>query len=211
MKNSMLLFVLAMIIGCHSAVSQGNADYKAVYSNGVLKVYNKKDVVDKIKISASKDYRIDQSTLHGLFFYAFYKEPNVTPDYIGLCNMSDGKWIIKLNPNDKKDYLIPNITFLGSCHHNSYLLFEGGTGPSVSEMKVFTSKGELNHSDYIQSGFKEPVWIEGRMAFVYYKIAENYPSTLPKFTGSNNAWVRKYIWKQGKVTATDEYEQTFRM
>lgn len=208
MKKSLIFIVLVMIIGCQVCNCQKSTDYKAVYEKGTLKVYNNKDIVDKIKISASENYRIDQDSLHGLFFYAFYKDASVIPDYVGLCNKSDGEWIIKLNSNDNKDYMIPNISFMGSCHHNSYLLFEGGTDASVKEIKVITRKGDLNHSDNIYSSFKQPIWDESRMAFEYYKIADNYPDTLPEFTGNNNLWVRKYIWKRGKVEETDEYEQT---
>ncbi len=209
MKKSVIFIVLVLIIGCQSKQSSDNSDYKAVYENGVLKVYNsKQDKLDEIKISSAENSRIEQDSVHGLFFYAFYSDASVMPDYVGLCNKSDDEWIIKLNSADNEDYMIPNISFMGSCHHNSYLLFEGGTDAAIREIKVITRKGDLNHSDYYAT-FKEPLWDESRMAFEYYKIVDTYPDTLPEFSGNNNSWARKYLWKRGSVSETNDYEQTF--
>ncbi len=209
MKKHLTLMVLATVLGGQLSMAQNKANYKAVYEKGVLQVLNKKKVIEKIPISATEEYRVDQKTFHDLFFFAFYSEASVEPIYVGLCSTADGKWIVKVNPQEKQDYLMPNITFMGSCHHNRYLLFEGGTGAEIRELKVITSSGEVNHADFYYANFKEPEWNESRMAFEYYKIAESVPTNLPKFTGNNNTWLRKYIWKQGKVAATDDFEQTF--
>jgi len=210
MKKTLFLIVLVALFSLQASHCQEANSFKAVYKKGVLKVFNQKNkVVEEIKVSATKDFRIEQKTIHGIYFYAFYKDAYVSPDYVGLCDVSSGKWIFKLNSTKDKNLMIPNISFLGSCHHNSYFLFVGGTGPEIGNIQVLNKSGELNHSDMYYANFKEPEWNKARTTIDYYKMAKTYPKSLPKFKDSNNAWLRKYMWVKGKVNDTDDYEQTF--
>jgi len=209
MKKILFYFALILIVGCQSKPEVTSNDYHAVYEDGELIVYNdQQEIIESLEIDASSENRIDQDSVHGLFFFAFYKEASVTPDYMGLCNKSNGEWIFKVNPHENLDYLIPNAQFLGSCHHNRFLLIEGGTGASVRQFRVFTNDGKVNNSEYY-SAHKKPVWNESRMGFEYYKIEENYPDSLPEFTGINNTWAKKYKWLRGTITAGNEYVQIY--
>lgn len=213
-----LLLICLLLTNCQNlqkseksekAKESENFEYKASLENGNLNIFGADGkTFGQINISANSENRLIQKNKGDFFFVAFYEDYEVVPDFLGLINTADKKWIIKVNPNESKDYLIANAEFIGACHHNRYLLFEGGTDASIREIRVITNDGVLNHSDYY-STFKIPEWHESGMSFEYYKIEDNYPDSLPEFTGNNNSWVKKHIWKKGSVTATNEFEQTY--
>ena len=95
MKKILFYFALILIVGCQSKPEVTSNDYHAVYEDGELIVYNdQQEIIESLEIDASSENRIDQDSVHGLFFFAFYKEASVTPDYMGLCNKSNGEGIL---------------------------------------------------------------------------------------------------------------------